>query len=166
MSFQRFCRLVTCSAEADFGHRPRPQNPLSFDLYAGYDGNLMLAAEQVSGEILSSSESRFVLLFSHETVSDHRPRPISASINMPSILDLRTQIGDRINRLKSLIDFIGRNGLLGKLSQSSRRKISWDMEKLRASADLWTYQNARMRSVVLPSTSFSLCAWTDSHNTC
>jgi hypothetical protein len=32
------------------------KNPLSFDLYAGYDGNLMLAAEQGSGEILSSSQ--------------------------------------------------------------------------------------------------------------
>ncbi|KAL7410733.1 Non-repetitive/WGA-negative nucleoporin C-terminal-domain-containing protein [Mrakia frigida] len=107
----------------------RPENPLSFQLFAGYDGNLMLAAEQVSTEILSSS-----------------------SPNMPAILDLRTQIGDRLNRLKGLIGFITENGLLGKLSQSSRRKISWDMEKLRACAELWTYQNARMSGEALTGT--------------
>jgi hypothetical protein len=43
---------------------------------------------------------------------------------MPSILDLRAQIGDRVNRLKSLIDFIGRNGLLGKVSSIEMATIS------------------------------------------
>ena len=45
---------------------------------------------------------------------------------MPSILDLRTQIGDRVNRLKSLIDFIGRNGLLGKVHPTAFRYATND----------------------------------------
>lgn len=113
-------RLKTKLEQAVF-YGDRPQNPLSFDLLAGYDGNLMHAAEQVSAEILASS-----------------------SPSMPAILDLRSHIADRLSRLRSLIEFIGANGLLGKLSQSSRRRLAWDAEKLSASADLWSYQNARM----------------------
>ena len=43
---------------------------------------------------------------------------------MPAILDLRTQIADRLNRLKGLIGFITENGLLGKVSveQTTRER--------------------------------------------
>ncbi|CDZ97230.1 Nuclear pore complex, Nup133 component (sc Nup133) [Phaffia rhodozyma] len=99
----------------------KPENPLSFELHGGYDGNLMQAAEQVSNDILAS-----------------------VSPNMVPILDLRAQIADRQNRLRNLIDFIGGNGLLGKLSQSSRRELSWNAERLAACSDLWVYQNVRM----------------------
>lgn len=63
---------------------------------------------------------------------------------MPSILDLRAQLADRIARARGLIDYINSNGLLGKLSQSSRRQLSWDAEKLAAVAVLWHHQNARL----------------------
>lgn len=48
---------------------------------------------------------------------------------MPAILDLRTQIGDRINRLKGLIEFIAINGLLGKVSPVSPLVfVPWALE--------------------------------------
>lgn len=34
---------------------------------------------------------------------------------MPSILDLRVQLADRVGRVKGLIGYIGANGLLGKV---------------------------------------------------
>lgn len=38
------------------------------------------------------------------------------SANMPSIIDLRTQLADRVLRARALIDYINSNGLLGKVS--------------------------------------------------
>ena len=82
----------------------------------------MLAAEQVSTEILSSSE--YIALGLPRSHSQRAfltrlllsSRSLSGSPNMPAILDLRTQIVDRLNRLKGLIGFITENGLLGKVS--------------------------------------------------
>lgn len=83
---------------------------------------------------------------------------------MPPIIDLRTQLADRVLRAKALIDYINSNGLLGKvrllslyrnqlayiprqLSQSSRRQLSQDAERLSAAVALWYHQNARLALV-------------------
>ncbi|KAI5479591.1 nuclear pore complex protein Nup133 [Pseudohyphozyma bogoriensis] len=96
-------------------------NPLAFDLLPDFEGDLIAASEAVSQEILSSS-----------------------SAHMPYILDLRAQLADRVLRARALIEYIGSNGLLGKLSQSARRRLSWDAEKLSAAVALWHYQNSRL----------------------
>jgi nuclear pore complex protein Nup133 len=45
-----------------------------------------------------------------------------------------------------LIGFIAQNGLLGKLSQTSRRHLGADAEMLAAAIDLWQYSNAFMNT--------------------
>ncbi|KAM0753804.1 methyltransferase type 11 [Meredithblackwellia eburnea MCA 4105] len=97
------------------------ENPLAFDLSPDFEGDLIAASLAVSTELLASS-----------------------SVNMPPILDLRVQLADRVTRARGLVDFVNSNGLQGKLSQSARRQLSWDAEKLSASAALWYFQNANI----------------------
>lgn len=97
------------------------ENPLAFDMQPDFEGDLLAATEAVSAEILSSS-----------------------SPNMPLILDLRAQLADRIQRSRALIEYISGNGLLAKLPQSSRRKLSWDAERLVAAAAVWHHLNSRL----------------------
>ncbi|PWN48686.1 hypothetical protein IE53DRAFT_389101 [Violaceomyces palustris] len=96
-------------------------NPLAFDLPAEFEGTLITAAEELSSEILASSNA--------------------AVASFPFASDLRAQLADRLSRLRSLITFIGKCGQLGKLSQSSRRRLRSDAELLAAANDLWLYQN-------------------------
>lgn len=82
---------------------------------------------------------------------------------MSGMYELRAQLSDRLVRLKELIGYIRRNGLLVKVSyrffveppdcrdelilqlpQASRRLLSRDGEKARAGVDLWDYQNRLM----------------------
>lgn len=114
-------KLKSKIEQAIFYGAPDEDNPLAFDLLPDFQGDLIAAAQAVSSELLSSS-----------------------SANMPSILDLRVQLADRVGRVKGLIGYIGANGLLGKLSQSARRQLSWDAEKLAGAVALWHYQNARL----------------------
>ncbi|GAA5931821.1 Nup133p [Sporobolomyces koalae] len=97
------------------------ENLFKFDLQQDYEGDLAVAAEGVSQDLLSS-----------------------ASTNMPVILDLRTQLADRARRARALIEYIQDNGLVGKLPQSTRRKLSWDAERIVAAGALWAHQNARL----------------------
>lgn len=82
---------------------------------------------------------------------------------MRATLDLRSQLADRYQRLRSLIEFINANGALGhvsvvvlfsltlistvpthsspKLSQSSRQQLAQDAEKLSSAKNLWHYHN-------------------------
>ncbi|KDE03357.1 hypothetical protein MVLG_06163 [Microbotryum lychnidis-dioicae p1A1 Lamole] len=96
-------------------------NPLAFDLSPNFEGDLVLAAEAVSSQIASSS-----------------------SPHAPHIMDLRAQLADRVSRARILIGYIGSNGLLGKLPQSARRRLSWDAERLAGAVALWHHQNSRM----------------------
>ncbi|GAA5919787.1 hypothetical protein JCM1841_005860 [Sporobolomyces salmonicolor] len=97
------------------------ENPLAFDLQPDYEGDLAVAAEAVSAEILASS-----------------------SPNMPLILDLRAQLADRAHRARALIEYINENGLIGKLPQGTRRQLSWNAERIAAAIALWHHQNARL----------------------
>jgi nuclear pore complex protein Nup133 len=82
---------------------------------------------------------------------------------MPLILDLRAQLADRVQRAHTLIEYINGNGLLPKvssppcppstcpltlyltqLSQSSRRQLSWDAERLAAAVAVWHHLNSRL----------------------
>ncbi|KAL7420109.1 hypothetical protein Q5752_005074 [Cryptotrichosporon argae] len=99
----------------------RSDNPLTFDLPPGFQGDLAAAAEAVSAEIVASS-----------------------SPYMPPIFETRPQLMDRLARMKELMTFIHRNGALSLLSQSSRRRLSRDAEKVKAATDLWDYQNRLM----------------------
>lgn len=73
-------------------------------------------------------------------------------------------MADRVLRARALIDYINSNGLVGKvsrsllcscvvadtvkqLSQSSRRQLSQDAERLSAAVALWHHQNARLAFV-------------------
>ncbi|GAA5979128.1 hypothetical protein JCM11641_008435 [Rhodosporidiobolus odoratus] len=104
-----------------FGSAMEAENPLSFDLQPGFEGDLAKAAVGLSAGILASS-----------------------SPNMPLILDLRAQLSDRVHRARALVEFINANGLLGKLPQATRRQLSWDAERLSAAVALWHHQNARL----------------------
>jgi nuclear pore complex protein Nup133 len=64
-----------------------------------------------------------------------------ASEHLPVILDLRAQLTDRAHRAKALIEYIGANGLLGRLSQTCRRRLSWNAERLAAGLALWRHRN-------------------------
>ncbi|KAK4705783.1 hypothetical protein P7C70_g405, partial [Phenoliferia sp. Uapishka_3] len=113
-------RLKTKIEQAIF-YGEESDNPLSFAVPDGFEGDLTASTLAVSEELLSST-----------------------SPNLPRILDLRAQLAGRIQRARTLIDFINFNGLQAKLSQSSLRKLSTDAEKLTAAAALWQYQNARL----------------------
>ncbi|GAA6006390.1 uncharacterized protein JCM10292_002672 [Rhodotorula paludigena] len=114
-------RLQTRLEQAIFFGTSETENPLAFDLQPDYEGDLALAAEAVSAEILASS-----------------------SANMPLILDLRAQLADRVHRAKALIEFINTNSLLHRLPQGTRRQLSWDAERLAAAVALWHHQNSRL----------------------
>ncbi|WWC66609.1 uncharacterized protein I206_100512 [Kwoniella pini CBS 10737] len=102
----------------------RSDNPLSFDLPAGFQGDLAEAAEAVSAEIVSSNSSY-----------------------MPGLFELRAHLSDRLLRLKELMNFIRHNGLLTILPQSTRRRLSRDAEKIKGAIDLWDYQNRQMDQI-------------------
>ncbi|GAA6061596.1 hypothetical protein JCM10212_000904 [Sporobolomyces blumeae] len=97
------------------------ENLFKFDLQRDYEGDLAVAVEGVSKDLLAS-----------------------ASPNMPVILDLRAQLADRAFRAKALIEYINDNGLVGKLPQSTRRRLSWDAERIVAAGALWGHFNARL----------------------
>ncbi|WWD09172.1 hypothetical protein V865_007294 [Kwoniella europaea PYCC6329] len=99
----------------------RSDNPLSFDLPAGFQGDLAEAAETVSAEIVSSN-----------------------SPYMPGIFEIRPHLSDRLLRLKELMSFIRHNGLLSILPQRTRRRLSRDAEKIKGAIELWDYQNKYM----------------------
>ncbi|WVQ78640.1 hypothetical protein IAT38_000727 [Cryptococcus sp. DSM 104549] len=96
-------------------------NPLSFDLSGNVQGDVAEAAQAVSDEVVSSN-----------------------SPYIPSIFELRPHLADRLNRLRELMKFIRRNGLLNLLPQASRRRLSQDAEKLKGALELWDYQNRLM----------------------
>ncbi|ORY72608.1 methyltransferase type 11 [Leucosporidium creatinivorum] len=114
-------KLKTKIEQAIFFGASDVENPLAFDLQPDFEGDLISATEAVSAEILASS-----------------------STNMPLILDLRAQLADRVQRSRTLIEYINGNGLLPKLSQSSRRQLSWDAERLAAAVAVWHHLNSRL----------------------
>jgi hypothetical protein len=77
---------------------------------------------------------------------------------MPAIYELRSQLSDRANRLRYLISFIRESGLMRKVSlrvqnfvelivqitQSSRRRLQRNAEKVQAAMELWDHQNRLM----------------------
>ncbi|GAA5905117.1 Nup133p [Sporobolomyces salmoneus] len=97
------------------------ENLFKFDLQKDYEGDLAVAAEGVSQDLLAS-----------------------ASPNLPVILDLRAQLTDRAHRARALIEYIQDNGLVGKLPKTTRRKLSWDAERIVAAGALWSHLNARL----------------------
>ncbi|WWD16353.1 hypothetical protein CI109_100779 [Kwoniella shandongensis] len=102
----------------------RSDNPLSFDLPAGFQGYAAEAAEVVSAEIVAST-----------------------SPYMPAIFELRPHLSDRLLRLKELMAYIRSNGLLTILPQATRRRLSRDAEKITSAIDLWDYQNRLMDQI-------------------
>lgn len=96
-------------------------NALAFDLAPDAPGDLIAAATLVSQDLLRGASAR-----------------------MPRILDLRAQLADRLAKARTLIDFVARNGMLAKLSQSARRQLCSDGEKLAAAAALWQHVNTRL----------------------
>ncbi|KAK4058799.1 hypothetical protein OIO90_000245 [Microbotryomycetes sp. JL221] len=95
-------------------------NPLMFVVEPDVEGDVVIASQSVSSQLLSSSS------------------PLQ-----PLILDLRTQLNDRIQKSKALIEFIGSNGLLPRLSQTARRQLIWDAERLQGAFALWNKHNSK-----------------------
>lgn len=127
-------------------------NPLAFDLLPGFEGDLIVAAELVSAEILSSSSS-FSLSSASLTVSSrlsqhavyHRP---ACSARGPRLTGARA---DRVHQLERTPrqgpSPLGPYSLLTlseQLSQTSRRRLSWDAERLAAAVALWHYHNSKL----------------------
>jgi nuclear pore complex protein Nup133 len=126
------------------------QNPLSFSLQSDVEGDVGEAVEHVSNDIVASSESSKIMPV---IVAD-----LGGSRYMPAIYELRSQLSDRANRLRYLISFIRESGLMSKVSlrvqnfaelivqitQSSRRRIQRNAEKVQAAMELWDHQNRLM----------------------
>lgn len=93
-------RLQTRLEQAVFFGGAKSDNPLAFDLRPGWEGDLGAAAEAVSQEICASSAQ-----------------------SMPFILDLRSQLADRVGRARALIEFVNSNGLLGKVRLHLRSRL-------------------------------------------
>ncbi|TDL24789.1 hypothetical protein BD410DRAFT_813702 [Rickenella mellea] len=101
-----------------------PENPLLFSFTPDVDEeSLISGAEQLSYAVLSSD------------VEVVRPTH-----------DLTRQFIERKERLKFLIGFINENGVLGKMSQSSRQCLESDAEKLWAAQQLWLEYSDRISS--------------------
>ncbi|KAN0064821.1 hypothetical protein ACQY0O_001878 [Thecaphora frezii] len=103
-----------------------PVNPLSFELPSDFEGTLLVACEELSGEILQSRNAAVA----------HTPFPV----------DLRLSLKDRLAKLRALILFIFNSGHLGKLSQTSRRRLRSDAELAAAANDLWLNENEYITS--------------------
>jgi nuclear pore complex protein Nup133 len=125
------------------------QNPLSFSLQSDVEGDVGEAVEHVSNDIVASSESSNI---TPVTIAD-----LGGSRYMPAIYELRSQLSDRANRLRYLITFIRESGLMSKVSlepwtikltvqitQSSRRRLQRNAEKVQAAMELWDHQNRLM----------------------
>lgn len=96
-----------------------PENPLHFSFPPDVDQDaLMSGAEQLSQAIMESD------------LSVVRPNH-----------DLQAQLSHRKERLSFLIKFINDNGVLTKMGQSSRQRLSTDAEKLYAAHQLWLRHN-------------------------
>jgi hypothetical protein len=78
---------------------------------------------------------------------------------MPAIYELRAQLADRASRLRYLTSFVRECGLMGKVSfrvdnrdikltrqitQSCRRRLQRNAEKVQAALELWDHQNKLM----------------------
>lgn len=98
------------------------QNPLAFDLPPNVDGDLVAASESVSSNLLASSRSPYCavlfLCMNADNLEWH-----TGSTYQPSILDLRVQLTDRLQRSKALIEFIGFNGLLPRVSPACHLRL-------------------------------------------
>ncbi|GMK59789.1 hypothetical protein CspeluHIS016_0900060 [Cutaneotrichosporon spelunceum] len=97
------------------------ENPLTFDLPAGFQGDLPAATEEVSAEIVSNSATF-----------------------MTPVSETRQSLMDRLAKLRELMLFIHRNGVLSLLPDSSRRRLSAHAEKVQSALELWDYQNRLM----------------------
>lgn len=56
-------------------------------------------------------------------------------------VDLRVQLGDRLEKLHGLASYLASNGKLGLLSQNALRRLCADAELVAAAIDVWDYQN-------------------------
>ncbi|WVQ77306.1 hypothetical protein IAR50_006990 [Cryptococcus sp. DSM 104548] len=104
----------------------RGDNPLSFRLDDGDEGDEDVAgvAERVSADVVSNT-SRYT----------------------PSIPELRTNLQDKLSKLKHLMQFIHTNGLMAELPQKTRRTLSGDAEMVRGGLELWDYQDRVMEQM-------------------
>jgi nuclear pore complex protein Nup133 len=114
------------------------------------EGDVGEAVEQVSNDIVASSKSSGI---TPVLIAD-----LAGSKYMPAIYELRSQLSDRANRLRYLISFIRESGLMNKVSlrvqnfaelivqitQSSRRRLQRNAEKVQAAMELWDHQNRLM----------------------
>ena len=126
------------------------QNPLLFSLQSDVEGDVGEAVEHVSNDIVTSSEFSNITTV---TIPD-----VGGSRYKPAIYELRSQLSDRANRLRYLISFIRESGLMSKVSsqlpdsaeltvqitQSSRRRLQRNAEKVQAAMELWDHQNRLM----------------------
>jgi nuclear pore complex protein Nup133 len=114
------------------------------------EGDVGEAVEHVSNDIVASSKS-----------SEATPviiADLAGSKYMPAIYELRSQLSDRANRLRYLISFVRESGLMskvnsqrqvraeltGQITQSSRRRLQRNAEKVQAAMELWDHQNRLM----------------------
>ena len=101
-----------------------PDNPLSLQWTEAIAGDFDAAALEVSNSIL---ESRSPFL--------------------STILDLRSNMHERLGKLNVLLKYIRSNGLLDKLSGTARRQLCENAEKVAAGLQLWQLQNSLQAQV-------------------
>lgn len=125
-----------------------PLNPLAFGLGSNFKGDLQKSCEELSYQLV-----------------------ISDSDGLDAFANLEGQIKERLERMKRLMEFLNENNVMGKvslrnerdkrknvysdsdffcsllfsfslqLSQSTRRQLRSDAERVAAAGELWHYQN-------------------------
>ncbi|KAK0537883.1 hypothetical protein OC842_001483 [Tilletia horrida] len=101
----------------------QPLNPLAFILSASHDGDLSLAVERLSDEFIATDSSE-----------------------VAAVMDVRSYLASKKEKLAALISFIRQSGQLGKLPSETRRKLCADAELIDAASACYSAHDAGLRS--------------------
>ncbi|KAE8227331.1 hypothetical protein CF319_g181 [Tilletia indica] len=101
----------------------QPANPLAFILSASHEGNFATAVERLSDDFMSTENS-----------------------DVAAVMDVRSHLAAKKERLSALIAFIRQSGQLGKLPATSRRKLCADAELIDAATACYTAHDAGLKS--------------------
>ncbi|CAJ0889228.1 5374_t:CDS:10, partial [Entrophospora sp. SA101] len=97
--------------------------PVYIALPADFEGDLDIAISELSDDIVKSGLKYF-----------------------DDIIDLKSQLNERYNKLNMLIDLINKSGLSNKLHLSTRNHLFCNSEKIATASKLWMYHNSLILS--------------------
>ncbi|CAD6883901.1 unnamed protein product [Tilletia caries] len=102
----------------------QPTNPLAFILSASHDGDFATAVERLSDEFMTTDNSDVAAV----------------------MMDVRSHLAVKKEKIAALIAFVRQSGQLGKLPAASRRKLCADAELIDAATACYTAHDAGVKS--------------------